>query len=107
MTATFLILSSQSTELLGSVTAVCTTVSLVPQLVRVWQRKSASDISLGMFLLFSIGVLLWFVYGVQIHARPVEAANAVTLVLSVAILVLKVRYDHIQKTGTDRCRKRT
>jgi len=86
-------LSPHMVELLGSLAAVCTTASLVPQLMRVWRRKSAQDISLGMFSMFSLGVALWLIYGILIGSRPVEAANAVTLVLSLAILVLKLRYD--------------
>jgi MtN3 and saliva related transmembrane protein len=86
-----------SLEWIGSTAAVCTTVSFVPQLIRVWRRKSAHDISLTMFLLFSFGVACWLVYGIGIGSRPVIAANAAALVLSVAILVLKVRYD--RKTG--------
>jgi MtN3 and saliva related transmembrane protein len=84
---------SGALEWIGSTAAVCTTVSFVPQLIRVWRRKSARDISLTMFLLFSFGVACWLVYGWGIGSRPVIAANAAALVLSVAILVLKVRYD--------------
>lgn len=80
-------------EAIGTTAAVCTTVSFVPQLVRVWRRKSARDISLAMFLLFSFGVLCWLVYGFSLGSRPIIAANLATLVLSVAILVLKFRYD--------------
>ncbi|MBT9331400.1 SemiSWEET transporter [Paracidobacterium acidisoli] len=77
----------------GSLAAFCTTVSFVPQLVRVWRLKSARDISLTMFLVFSLGVFLWLVYGLAIHSWPVTVANAVTLALSLAILFLKLRYD--------------
>jgi MtN3 and saliva related transmembrane protein len=81
------------TEAVGNTAAICTTVSFVPQLVRVWRRKSAEDISLSMFLLFSSGVALWLAYGLLIGSFPVIAANTVTLALALAILVLKLRYD--------------
>lgn len=77
---------------IGMVAAVCTTVSFVPQLLRVWRLRSAREISLTMFLVFSLGVFLWLVYGIYIHSVPVILANAVTLVLSLAILALKVRF---------------
>ncbi len=85
--------AQSTTEILGTVAAICTTISFVPQLVRVWSRKSAADVSLGMFLIFSLGVLLWLIYGIRIGSRPVIEANAATLVLSLAILLLKLRYD--------------
>ena len=78
---------------IGSVAAFCTTLSFLPQLIRVWRRKSARDISLTMFLLFSFGVVCWLVYGLGIGSAPIIAANTVTLVLALAILVLKLRYD--------------
>ena len=85
---------SQGTwQLIGSGAATCTTISFLPQLLRVWQRKSASDISLAMFLLFSLGLALWLAYGIGIGSVPIIAANAVTLALALSILVLKLRYD--------------
>ena len=84
---------------IGSAAAFCTTVSFLPQLVRVWRRKSASDISLAMFLFFSLGLFLWLLYGLGIHSFPVIAANVVTLLLALAILALKLRYDRLSSQG--------
>ena len=78
---------------MGVAAAVCTTVSFVPQLLRVWRRKRADDISLAMFLIYALGVVLWLVYGVEIGAFAVVLANCATLGLTLVILVLKVRYD--------------
>jgi MtN3 and saliva related transmembrane protein len=79
-------------ELLGFVAAFCTTAAFVPQLVRVLRLRSAREISLPTFLLFSVGVFLWLLYGLYIGSKPVIASNTVTLVLSVSILILKLRY---------------
>lgn len=81
-------------DLIGYVAATCTTLAFLPQLVRVLRLRSARDISLGMFSIFSAGTALWLAYGLFAHARPVIAANLVTLVLSISILVLKLRFDH-------------
>ena len=80
-------------EWTGFVAAFCTTAAFVPQLVRVVQHKSARDISLTLFSMFSLGVFLWLVYGISVHAWPVIASNGVTLVLSVSILYFKLKYD--------------
>jgi MtN3 and saliva related transmembrane protein len=84
------------TDWIGSTAAVCTTISFFPQLIRVWRRKSARDISLTMFLLFSFGLACWLVYGIGIGSLPIIAANIVTLTLALAILALKLRYDKRQ-----------
>ena len=80
-------------EFTGFAAALCTTVAFVPQLVRILKLRSAHEISLGMFSLFSLGVLLWLVYGVWISSTPVIASNSVTLVLSVSILIMKLKLD--------------
>ena len=83
-----------TTTVLGLSAGCLTTLAFVPQVLKTWRSKSGNDISLGMFLLFSAGVLLWLVYGILIEALPVILANAVTLLLSLAILALKLRYRH-------------
>ena len=77
--------------LLGFAAAACTTVAFVPQLLRSWRTGSTRDISLGMFLVMTIGVLLWLIYGLLVHDRPLVVANGVTFVLSLTILVMKLR----------------
>ena len=83
----------ETINFIGYVAAICTTISFLPQLIRVVRLRSARDISLGMFSIFSAGTALWLTYGLLSHSKPVAAANAVTLVLSFSILVLKVRFD--------------
>jgi MtN3 and saliva related transmembrane protein len=85
-------LSAQMVDNIGFVAAFCTTVAFVPQLVRVLKLRSAREISLGTFLLFSVGVFLWLLYGIYSGSKPVIASNAATLGLSLSILYLKMRY---------------
>jgi MtN3 and saliva related transmembrane protein len=88
-------------EGLGFVAAFCSTAAFVPQLARVIRLRSARDISLPTFLLFSVGVFLWLVYGINIGSKPVIISNAVTLVLSLSILILKLRYGSRPTQGFD------
>ncbi len=80
------------TETLGFAAAGCTTFALVPQVVRIWRRRSAEDISLAMYLTMVAGVILWIVYGMRIHSAPLVAANAVSLGLACAVLIGKLRF---------------
>jgi MtN3 and saliva related transmembrane protein len=88
-----MVLSAPIVENIGFAAAFCTTIAFVPQLVRVLKLRSARDISMGTFLLFSVGVFLWLLYGINIGSKPVIASNAATLGLSLSILYLKVRYE--------------
>ncbi|HMV37407.1 MAG TPA: SemiSWEET family transporter, partial [Turneriella sp.] len=51
------------TEVLGFIAGMITTISFVPQVVRIYRIKSGRDISLWMMLLFALGVTLWLIYG--------------------------------------------
>ncbi len=52
-----------NTELIGIAAGAFTTLSFVPQVIQVVKTKSTKDISLPMFLMFTIGIFLWLVYG--------------------------------------------
>jgi MtN3 and saliva related transmembrane protein len=82
-------LSSES--ILGYIAAVLTTVSFLPQVTHIYKTRDTSAISLSMYLMFSIGVFLWFIYGVLIHAWPMVIANGITLLLALTILFLKIK----------------
>ena len=78
--------------LLGCLAGFLTTAAFVPQVWKTWKSKSAADLSLGMFLVFSLGVLGWLVYGIMATQGPVVFWNAITLVLSLAILIMKLKF---------------
>ncbi len=78
---------------IGMVAGALTTASFVPQVIKVWRTRCAADISGGMFAAFAAGVLPWLVYGLLLGDVAIVAANGVTLVLALAILVLKIRYS--------------
>ncbi|MCS6984998.1 MAG: SemiSWEET transporter [Leptospiraceae bacterium] len=78
---------------LGYLAGTLTTISFFPQLLKVIKLKSAKDISYRMFVLFILGVLLWFIYGILTNAWPVILTNLITFIVASSILVLKIRYD--------------
>jgi MtN3 and saliva related transmembrane protein len=65
--------------------------SFVPQVVKCCRTGDTAAISLRMFAVRTFGLLLWTVYGFAIGSLPVLIFSALGLVLSSAILVLKVR----------------
>ncbi len=79
-------------DLIGTVAATLTTVSFVPQALKTFRTRDVSGISLGMYSLFATGVALWLVYGLMLGEAPIYVANAITLALALAVLVMKLRY---------------
>lgn len=77
---------------LGLVAGAFTTVAFVPQVIRTWRVKSASDLSLAMISLNSTGIFLWLIYGLYTRSLPIFVANLVTFVLISAMLILAIKY---------------
>lgn len=80
------------TDTLGLIAGALTTAAFIPQVVKIWKSRHTVDISLGMFSIFSLGVFLWLLYGIQLGALPLILSNGITLVLSLTILVFKLKY---------------
>ena len=81
-----------SITLLGLTAGTLTTMSLVPQAVKIWRSQSAKDISLGMFVTLVAGLLLWICYGFLISSLPVIIANIASFILASIILSLKIKF---------------
>ena len=80
-------------EWLGFVAAALTTTAFVPQAWRTFRTRDVSGISLAMYATFTTGIALWLAYGIRLGAWPLIVANAVTLALAGAVLVMKIRID--------------
>jgi MtN3 and saliva related transmembrane protein len=79
-------------DIVGFMAASLTTLAFLPQVIKVWRSRSTKDISLPMLIAFIAGVALWLVYGVLVNGAPIVIANAVTLVLNLAILRFKLKH---------------
>jgi MtN3 and saliva related transmembrane protein len=78
--------------IIGFAAAALTTVAFIPQVLKVWRTRSAADISLGMYCLFTLGVALWLVYGILIYSWPIILANLVTMILAGTMLAMKIKF---------------
>ena len=76
---------------LGFVAGVCTTFSFVPQLLKAWRSTDTEAISKRTYIISTAAFSLWIVHGVMIGRLPIIVFNALSLALSAAILVLKLR----------------
>lgn len=72
--------------------AALTTLCWLPQAARVIRLKDTRAISLTTNLVFATGILLWLIYGIAIGNWPLIAANGVSLILTLIIIAMKLRY---------------
>ena len=89
-------------ELIGSMAALLTTISFIPQAWHTWRTRDVSGISLLMYSAFTLGVALWLVYGWLLGAWPIIIANAVTLSLALGILGMKLHFGRAQAKADQR-----
>ena len=80
------------TDAIGYLAATLTTAAFIPQAWLTWKTKRADGVSLGMYSIFTLGVALWLIYSLAVGAWPIVIANAITLLLALFILVMKLRY---------------
>ncbi len=78
-------------DLLGYAAATLTTASFIPQAWLTFRTGNVRGISLAMYSAFTVGVALWLGYGLMMGAWPIIAANAITLLLALTILTMKLR----------------
>jgi MtN3 and saliva related transmembrane protein len=77
---------------IGLIAGICTTISFVPQIIKIIKTKQVRDLSLCMYIILTTGVLLWLIYGVLIREAPIILANSATFILCLFVLVSKFAY---------------
>ncbi|TQI79040.1 MtN3 and saliva related transmembrane protein [Serratia fonticola] len=74
---------------IGYLAASLTTLSFLPQAIKVIATRNTQGISLLMYGMFVTGLLMWLIYGVLIDNMAVSLANLLTLLFALPILVVK------------------
>jgi len=75
----------------GYLAGFCTAVAQFPQAYKVIRTGETQSISLGMYVIMTLGILFWFIYGALIPDLPMIIANGVCLIPSVYILFITIR----------------
>jgi len=79
-------------DLIGAVAGTLSTIAFIPQAWRIWRTRSARDLSLPMYVIFTSGVALWLVYGLLLGAVPIVVCNGLTLLLAGTVLAMKIKF---------------
>lgn len=84
-------------DLIGYAAAVLTTLSFLPQALLTLKTRDTEALSLGMYSMFTVGVLLWLVYGIYLDNPAIIIANAITFLLAAIILGFKIYNSWLQR----------
>lgn len=79
-------------SIIGLVAGLCTTASVIPQIVKSWKTKKTADVSPLMFAILLIGIILWIIYGILKNDFPIIATNGLALVLNSVMIFCMLKY---------------
>ena len=79
-------------EVLGIIAGIFTTSGAFPQIIKIFKTKKTRDISLGLIIVFLIGISLWLVYGILIMSYALIISNIAALSLWLIMLYFKLKY---------------
>ncbi len=80
------------TNLIGTAAALFSITSFIPQMLKIAKSRDASSVSLRTYAFTVTCFVLWVIYGVRLGAWPITVANAVALLMSGTVLILKWRF---------------
>ncbi|MCP9752143.1 SemiSWEET family sugar transporter [Ferruginibacter sp. HRS2-29] len=79
-------------DIIGYIGGIFSSVSFLPQVIKIWKTKSATDLSMPTLLLLTCNVTLWLSYGISISNRPLWITNAIVLSMVLAMIYFKIRF---------------
>ena len=86
------LINMTSIQILGLVAGTITSITFLPQVIKIWKTKSAKDLSLLMLLLLMLGVILWLSYGLLVMDGAIIYTNSMVLAMSLVMLFFKLRF---------------
>ena len=72
---------------LAVIAGVSMGLSSIPQIHKIFTRKSASDISKITHVIIIIGAFIWMLYGFEINCIPIILSNFIGIVTNAIILI--------------------
>jgi MtN3 and saliva related transmembrane protein len=77
---------------IGLIAGIFTSVSQIPQLVKIIREKKAQAISYGMLIVLLIGLACWVGYGVLRNDLPIILTNSFSFVVNILLILFTAKY---------------
>ena len=74
-------------QIAGIVAGILTSVSSIPQLVKIFKEKEVEDLSIGMILFLICGIGTWIYYGILRNDWPIIITNLFSLLVNLTFLI--------------------
>ncbi|WP_269235756.1 SemiSWEET family sugar transporter [Flavobacterium flavigenum] len=83
-------------DVIGLFAGICVTISVIPQIIKVWKTKKVKQISLLTFGVLTFGIAIWVVYGILKKDLPIIVTNSVSLFLNLIMVYFLIYYEKEQ-----------
>ncbi|MBF4515482.1 SemiSWEET transporter [Flavobacterium sp. ANB] len=80
-------------DIVGLFAGICVTISVIPQIYKIWKTKKVKEISLLTFSVLTFGVAVWIVYGILKNDLPIIVTNSVSLFLNLVMVYFIIYYE--------------
>ena len=80
--------------IIGTIAGILTSVSMIPQLIKVLKEKDVENLSWGMIAVLLTGVSLWVVYGIMRDELPIILSNGFSVLVNTTLLIYYFRYKN-------------
>jgi len=81
-------------EILGIIAGIFTSVSLIPQLVKIIKEKKAENISYFMLAILMAGLIGWIWYGILKKDFPIISTNCFSFLVNVLMIIFTIKYKN-------------
>ncbi len=81
-------------KIFGFLAGIVTSSGMLPQLIKTWKTKEVKDLSIKMFIVYLIGFGMWITYGVIESDPPIVATNILSVIITIVMVVLKLKYQN-------------
>ncbi len=92
--AVLMLLAVAYAKYVGIVAGILTSISMLPQLIKMIKEKEVDDVSIPMLLVLFSGILLWVVYGYLQKDMPVLITNSFSVLVNLVTIIIRFKYKN-------------
>lgn len=81
-----------SPSYIGIIAGILTSVSLLPQLIKIIREKRAENLSYLMLIVLLAGLGCWIWYGILREDAPIIVTNSVSFLINSLVIIFTIKY---------------
>jgi MtN3 and saliva related transmembrane protein len=85
-----------TTQCIGIAAGVLTSVSMLPQLIKIIKERKAHDVSIVMLLVLMAGLAMWATYGFMREDWPIIVTNGFSFLLNSVVLFFRIKFSGVK-----------